>query len=208
MTQSSGPSLSCSVCACLRASWLVLELRLPWLCTALAHQGPNNGFIRAEPLSVHCRCSTITPQARLAVARAFLRPQASHPPSPQWPNHEVGLVPARLWAWSPLMGWSWPRDPGWGALLGPGALQGLALAGVSPWGRAVLEGLHLQWGYCRRGDGRYRTWVEGVVMVGGKHTVLTLLVHPIFGGRALPWGILLVHPEPSGRTLSGPSQIS
>lgn len=29
----------------------------------------------------------------------------------------------------------------------------------------------MQWGYCKRGDGRYRTWVEGVVMVGGKHSL-------------------------------------
>lgn len=144
MTQGSGPALSCNVCACLRASWLVLELRLPWLCTALAHQGPNNGFIRAELLSVHCHCSTITPQARLAVARAFPRPQSSHPPSPWWPNHEVRLVPAKLWAWSPLMGWLGPKNAGWGALLGPSALQGLALAEVAPWGGAVLEGLRVQ----------------------------------------------------------------
>lgn len=94
------------------------------------------------------------------------------------------------------MGWPDLWDPGWGTLLlGPSALQGLAVAGVAPWGGAILEG-HVQQGYCRRGEGRYRTWVEGVVMVGGKHSVQTLLVHPVFGGRALPWGILLVHPHP------------
>lgn len=82
MTQGSGPVSSCNVCACLRASWLALELQLPWLCAVLAHQGPNNGFIRAESLSVRCHCSAITPQARLAVARAFPRPQALPPPIP------------------------------------------------------------------------------------------------------------------------------
>lgn len=151
VTQVSGPALSCSVCACLRASWLVLELRLPWLCTVLAHQGPNNGFIRAELLYALPLLHHYPPKPGWQWQRAFPRPQASYPPSPQWPNHEVGLVPARLWAWSPLMGWLGPWDPGWGTLLGPSALPG---AGS---GRSCS----LRWG-CSRGP----TCASGLLQEG------------------------------------------
>lgn len=155
VTQGSGPASSCTVCACLRASWLALELQLPWLCTVLAHQDPNNGFIRAEPLSVCCHCSAITSRAGVAVARAFPRPQALPPLSPRWPNYEVGLVPARLWAWSPLTrqqrpnGMAGARAPRVGGFPGPwcspGAGSGCSRGPTCAVG-LLQEGRHRAWG--------------------------------------------------------------
>lgn len=61
VTQGCSPASSCTVCACLSgASWLAPEPPLPRLCTARAHRGPNNAFIRAEPVSLCCLSFSIT----------------------------------------------------------------------------------------------------------------------------------------------------
>lgn len=61
VSQGLGPASSCSVCACLQGhpSWR-WSSRSPRLCIAPAHRGPNNGFIRAEPLSLCCCSFAIT----------------------------------------------------------------------------------------------------------------------------------------------------
>lgn len=137
------------------------------------------------------------------------------PPSPQWPNHEVGLVQAKLWAWSPLSRQQRPNAMA-------GAMGPRVGASPGPWcspGAGTGWGHSLRWG-CSRGptcalgllqEGRGEVQglgVEGVVVVSGKHRVQTLLVYPVFGGKALPWEILLVHPDPWGRTLSSRGQSS
>lgn len=69
VSQGLDPASSCSVCARLQGhpSWCWSCCSLG-LCTAPAHHLPNNGFIRAELCSLHCRCFAITPEPGLEVA--------------------------------------------------------------------------------------------------------------------------------------------
>lgn len=153
---------SCLVLQCLCLSQGILagaRAVAPLALHSAGTPGPKQWLYKGRPVLRALPLIHHYPPSCAGSGKGFPKvPSITPPPtSPQWPNHEVGLVPARLWAWSPLsssrdlMGWPGPRDPGWGPLLSPGALQGLALAGVAPWGGAVLEGQLVQWGYCRKG---------------------------------------------------------
>lgn len=59
----------------------------------------------ALPLLRHCLLS------QGGSDKGFPKAPGITPPSSQWPNYEVGVVPDRLWAWSPLTRKQWD---GWG----------------------------------------------------------------------------------------------
>lgn len=159
VSQDFGPASSCSVCASLQGhpSWR-WSCCSPGLHTAPAHRGPNNGFIRAEPLSLRCCCFAITPRARAGSSRgpSELRQGLSQGPEhdPPFPrvaksqdgadaDQGVGSEPmASTAASTPAQqrprrragvaghGSRVPAALDWMPLLGPAAPQG---AGISPW---------------------------------------------------------------------------